>query len=96
MKYTKKEVQGMFNRLLIALNKKEKTENYYIGWHLDYVNVYGGYVIEDIDENGGVDHPFGAIRRNAKEMYLSMLMAAQVAEELSYQQDLLNKYDRVI
>jgi len=76
MKYTKSEVVGMFNRLLKAVGKAKR------GWSLDYVSVYGGYVIEQQEESGGISHPYGPVRRSAKEMYLSMHMAAQALENL--------------
>lgn len=88
MKYTKKEVQGMFTRLANAMNNPKDLQ-------LDYVSCYGGYVIEQIDENGGVNHPFGSPRRSAREMYLSMLMTAQALEDIRYRQEQLNKYEVV-
>lgn len=37
-------------------------------WMLDYNPVYGGYVIEEMDnEAGGVSQPFGATRRSARD-----------------------------
>lgn len=35
---------------------------------LDYVSHYGGYVIEEPLEKGGIDHPFGSLRRNKPDM----------------------------
>lgn len=87
MKYTKKEVQGMFNRLCKALEKENLI--------LDYVSCYGGYVIEEKHEDTSISHPFGCFRRNAKEMYLSMWMATQLLEDIRHKQDQLNKYERV-
>ncbi len=89
MRYTKSEVVGMFSRLCKAMDKHA----YIDGLHLDYASCYGGYVIEEIDANGGVSHPYGALRRNAREMYLSMYMAAVALENLRYKQELLNKYE---
>ncbi len=93
MKYTKKEVQGMFVRLVkaskkqvgpIYINDNTDTLNYESGgWCLDYTSVYGGYVIEEIGDKGSVNHPFGAMRRNAREMYLSMYMTTQALEMLN-------------
>ncbi len=77
MIYKKSEVVGMFTRLVKALNEQNN------GWYLDYIACYGGYVIEQNLSEGGVSHPFGCMRRSAKEMYLSMYMAAQVAEKLN-------------
>lgn len=85
MKYTKSEVQGMFSRLAKAMKREDLT--------LDYVSCYGGYVIEQIDENGGVNHPYGAMRRSAREMYLSMHMTTQALEDIRYKQEQLNKYE---
>lgn len=84
MRMTKKELEGMFCRLARASNKS--TEKSLYGWKLDYVACYGGYVIEDLSVDGGINHPFGARRRNAKEMYYSMWMAAQALEQFKYEQ----------
>ena len=80
---TKKEVQGMFNRLCKAI-KKLAGENYQ-ELTLDHIACYGGYVIEQECENGGVSNPFGSVRRNAREMYLSMYMTAQALENLAWE-----------
>ena len=94
MRYTNKEVTGMFQRLCKAMSALTDADN----WkplHLDYAPVYGGYVIEEIDSNGGCSHSFGCLRRNAREMYLSMHMRAQALEDIRYKQELLNKYEIV-
>ena len=87
MRYTKAEILGMFNRLVKAMNKKIGRE---VGdLQLDYASCYGGYVIQELcNDQGGIRHLFGSNRRNAKEMYLSMLMTTIMLEELSYQQRL--------
>lgn len=76
MRYTKLEVTGMFRRLIKAMRERDLV--------LDYSSIYGGYVIEKKDLNGGISHPFGAMRRNAAEMYLSMHMTTQALEEIAY------------
>ncbi len=101
MKYTKKEVQGMFSRLVKAMGKDIVGSCYntptddlvYVkhGLQLDYISCYGGYVIEEVGPEGGCSHPFGCMRRTAKEMYLSMYMATQVLENIKYEQDKLNR-----
>jgi hypothetical protein len=90
MKYTKKEVQGMFTRLVKAMNKSIDGGSHE-GLHLDYASCYGGYVIEEHLKDAGCSHPFGCFRRNSREMYLSMWMATQVLEDIRYKQELLNK-----
>lgn len=94
MKYTKKEVQGMFNRLAKAMNKIVDGGNY-DGLVLDYAPIYGGYVIEQLGPEGGCSHPFGSLRRSAREIYLSMHMTAQALEDIRYRQEQLNKYEVV-
>ena len=89
MRYTKKDVQGMFERLMKAAGKRQAPimidgQPAHGGWSLDYSSVYGGYVIEEDYEGGGIDHPFGAMRRSSREMYLSMLMTAQMLEDIAY------------
>ena len=35
---------------------------------LDYNGIYGGYVVEEIhNENGAISHPFGYMRRSARD-----------------------------
>ncbi len=92
MKYTKSEVIGMFKRLLKACKKQQAPilindnadglDHFPGGWALDYNSTYGGYVIEEEMESGGVSHPFGSLRRSSREMYLSMLMTAQALEAM--------------
>lgn len=83
MRYTKQEVQGMFGRLVRAMKAKQD-QGSHEGLYLDYIGCYGGYVIEEYIKDGGCSHPFGCFRRNAKEMYLSMWMAAQVLEDRNF------------
>ncbi len=82
----------MFSRLVKAMGKKED------GWSynslvLDYAPIYGGYVIEELETEGGCSHPFGSIRRSAREMYLSMLMTAQALEDINYKKQEMNKME---
>lgn len=83
MRYTKTDVEKMFARLCKALNRKvdymEKGS-----WLLDYAACYGGYTIVENMGDSSVDHPFGALRRDTREMYLSMLMATQTAEDIKH------------
>lgn len=90
MRYTKAEIQGMFQRLAKAMNKNIDGGNYN-GLVLDYAPIYGGYVIEELGPEGSCSHPFGSLRRSAREMYLSMFMAAQALEDIRYRKELLNK-----
>lgn len=85
MRYTKSEVKGMFERLIKALGKQVDRGSHE-GLYLDYVSCYGGYVIEEYTKDGGCSHPYGCMRRNAREMYLSMWMAAKVLEDIKYEQ----------
>ncbi len=81
MRYTKNHVIGMFQRLSKAICKRTDAED----WkplYLDHNGIYGGYVIEQQEESGGISHPFGSMRRSAKEMYYSMHMATQALENL--------------
>lgn len=78
MRYTKKEITGIFGRLLKAIPNGHRLELY-----LDYNACYGGYVIVKAWEDSSESHPFGSLRRSSREMYLSMLMAAQALESLN-------------
>lgn len=42
---------------------------------LDHNATYGGYVIEEMCEGGGVDNPFGSARRGAQEMWYCLHFA---------------------
>lgn len=105
MRYTKSDIKVMFKRLLKALNKEEgplmlldnsdNVNHYPGGYCLNYSSVYGGYVIEEEMEGGGISNPFGCMRRNGREMYLSMYMTAQALEDIRYRQEQLNKYEVV-
>ncbi len=80
MKYTKAEVKGMFNRFVKAVclrNSDKKPSDF----SLDHNAVYGGYKVTENLESGGEGDPFGALRRSAREMYLSLHMAAIALEE---------------
>lgn len=81
---TKADIRGMFSRLVKAMGKKEDGGNYN-GLVLDYAPIYGGYVIEELGPEGGCSHPFCSTRRSAREMYLSMYMAAQAIENLAWE-----------
>ncbi len=83
MRYTKSDVQGMFNRLAKAMNKRVDGGS---GLGLDYIACYGGYVVVQYDELGGESHPFGCMRRSATEMYLSMCMTVQALEALNQEE----------
>jgi hypothetical protein len=91
MRITKAEVRGMFKRLVKAMGEDVERGDLV----LDYVSHYGGYVIEEISFQGGVSHPFGCVRRTAKEMYLSMYMAVQALEDMRHKQEQLNKCEAV-
>lgn len=103
MRITKSNVRGMFTRLVKAMGKKEGpilindnadgVDHFPGGLMLDYAPIYGGYVIEQEEENGGISNPFGSTRRSAKEMYLSMSMTAQALEDLKYHKKEMNKLE---
>ncbi len=84
MRYTKSDIKGMFSRLAKAMGKREDGGSYN-GWYLDYAPIYGGYVIEELHPDSGISHPFGCLRRSAREMYLSMYMAANALENLAWE-----------
>jgi len=43
-------------------------------WRLDYASCYGGYVIEENMDNGGISHPFGSRRVNKSHMEYALRM----------------------
>ena len=92
MRTTKADVKGMFSRLVKAMGKLEDAGSYN-GLVLDYAPIYGGYVIEELGPEGGCSHPFGCVRRSAREMYLSMHMTAQALEDIKHQKEQMNKLE---
>ena len=51
------------------------------GLRLDHNNIYGGYNIEEIvNEGGGVRHPFGQDRQKAGTMYAMLWFAIRTHE----------------
>lgn len=85
----KSELVSMFGCLCNTMNKTSGHEKG--NWCLDYAPIYGGYVIEEIEESGGISHPFGSGRRSASEMYWAMNMAVMAVYELRHQQRTINK-----
>ena len=48
-------------------------------WRLDYAGCYGGWVIQEIDnEGGGISNPFGARRHKAGELLNMIYFARQM------------------
>ncbi len=88
MRITKSDLVGMFKRFCALLNNKDLI--------LEHNAVYGGYLVVQIGELGSEYHPFGHIRRNAREMYLSLAFACDTIEVIKEKQDLLNRYEKVL
>lgn len=65
MRYTKRDAENSFRRLLRVLKKHEaRSFDDVGGWVLDYNPIYGGVVIHEIvNKGGGVSTPFGLSRR---------------------------------
>lgn len=77
MRTSRKEINSVFEMLCQALGKKQ-TQNYNdIGtWSIDHNPYYGGYVIEEVhNEGGGITHPFGETRHSAYEFVTAMRFA---------------------
>lgn len=68
-RYTRRDAQAAFARLLLACGKREAASYKDVGgWTLDHNSVYGGYVVEQVvSERGGITQPFGGQRRAARE-----------------------------
>jgi hypothetical protein len=60
----------------------------YVGaWTLDHNSVYGGFVIEEIhNDGGGVSQPFGSMRRNAREFCDAVYFAENALRAVSKDQ----------
>lgn len=81
MRYTHNEVKYAFKRFLRAL-QSHNADIDISTYRLDYISHYGGWNIEELIENGGTAHPFGLVRRNTKEMVLSLDLASAALENL--------------
>jgi hypothetical protein len=68
-RYTRRDAEAAFARLLLACRKREATSCKDVGgWTLDHNGIYGGYVVQEIhNENGAITQPFGYQRRTARE-----------------------------
>lgn len=76
---TEKLVNYRFEQLCKALGKRVATKyDDHGAWRLDYIYVYGGYQIQEIDKSGqssAVSLPFGMERRSRREMYEALTFA---------------------
>jgi len=50
-------------------------------WHLDYAGCYGGWVIQEFDEGGGISCPLGYNRHKASDL-LNLINFAREAMRL--------------
>jgi hypothetical protein len=68
-RYTRKHAESAFDRLVKVLGQRQaQSWNDVGGWTLDYNSAYGGFVVEEISsESAGVSHPFGPMRRSARD-----------------------------
>jgi hypothetical protein len=68
-RYTKRDAQAAFARLLLACSRREAASYQDVGsWTLDHNGIYGGYLVNEIfNEQGAITCPFGYQRRTARE-----------------------------
>lgn len=68
-RYTRKDAERAFDRLLEAYGKRRATSYCDVGgWTLDYVAQYGGCVIEEVTSpGGGITQPLGSGRVSCRE-----------------------------
>ena len=75
-RYSRKDAERAFDRLAYALGKQHTRWEQVDGrnvvnvgsWHLDCAPIYGGYVVNEIcNEGGGITQPFGMLRHPARE-----------------------------
>jgi hypothetical protein len=81
-RYTRKDAESAFVRLREVCGKRH-AESYgdVGGWRLDYNGVYGGFVVEEIvNEGGGITHPLGEGRRRARDFVDAVRFATRVIE----------------
>jgi hypothetical protein len=82
-KYTRKDAEAAFDRLIKAIGGRVATSYKDVGaYRLDWNGTYGGGNIELIvSEGGGVSQPFGMQRRNAREFCDSVRFAMDALEQ---------------
>lgn len=80
---TRKTVETVFEYFLKAINgRKAKDYKDVDGYRLDYNPIYGGYVVEQIvNDGGGVSRPFGDRRRAPAEMVSTLNFVMEVLRE---------------
>jgi len=83
MRYTEKDAKNSFKRLVDCLGKtihcweqvNGKNKSTIGAWEFDYNPIYGGAVINEIvNEQGGIDHPFGSTRLKPFEFCIAVNM----------------------
>lgn len=78
-RYTKRDAEKAFERLLTLTGKHAGPWNEVGAWQLDYNGTYGGYVVVEItSEGGGQTHPLGDMRRNARDFCSAVNFASRV------------------
>ncbi len=89
-RYTRKDAEAAFGRLLAALDKPPYDwTTHEGGWLLDYNGVYGGYVVAERRRypgpNGtsgiGESYPLGYHRRSAREFVEAVTFALDCIEQ---------------
>ena len=75
---TKKQIEGMFERLVDAVGGTISTGHGVDGYFLEYAACYGGWQIIYLKDSMHC-LPFGETRRPASEMYYAMKMAMYAA-----------------
>jgi len=81
-RYTKRDAQAAFERLMQATGKHPAASYKDVGgWVLDHNSIYGGYVVHEMfNENGAVSEPFGGRRRTAREFCDAVSFACRALE----------------
>lgn len=84
-RYTRKDAQAAFERLIAALGGRVATTWNDVGaYRLDYNGIYCGYVVERVTSEGGsVTRPLGDQRRTAREFCDAVYFAGQVLREMA-------------
>lgn len=82
-RYTRKDAEAAFTRLISAIGGRVTTEHDDVGaYRLDWNGSYGGGNIELIlDKHGAVSQPFGRMRRNAREFCEAVQLATDAIDE---------------
>lgn len=85
-RYTRKDAESALDRLCEATgNRRASAWNDVGGWQLDYAACYGGFVVNEVfNDGGGITQPFGSTRCSAREFCARVRFAIDAIEHAKH------------